>query len=78
MSEWVVSKIVFVHLFNDRSGSPKVLSQIALAMSALGRSVEVLTSYHQDGFLTGLPGRRRQVFYRRSEKIIAILHHHKS
>jgi len=69
-------QLIFVHLFNDRSGSPKVLSQIVPAMSALGRSVEVLTSSHQDGFLTGLPGQRRQVFYRRSEsKLITLFYY---
>ncbi|MNJ45950.1 putative poly(glycerol-phosphate) alpha-glucosyltransferase [compost metagenome] len=58
---------VFVHLFNDRSGSPKVLSQVIKALSAEGHSIEVLTSDHTDGFLDGLPGCRRTIFYRRTE-----------
>lgn len=71
-----MAKYVFVHLYNDRSGSPKVLSQVVPVMSALGRSVEVLTSSHQDGFLTDLPGQRRQVFYRRSEnKFITLFYY---
>lgn len=62
-----MTKFVFVHLFNDRSGSPKVLSQVIRAISQSGRTVEVITSGHADGFLTGLPGTRRKLFYRRSE-----------
>lgn len=69
-----MSKIIFVHLFNDRSGSPKVLSQVVMAMHERGAEVEVLTSDHIDGFLDSLPGRRRQIFYRRSEnKLLTLL-----
>ncbi|CAD5109714.1 glycosyltransferase family 4 protein [Zestomonas carbonaria] len=66
-------ELIFVHLFNDRSGSPKVLSQVIVAMSRLGRSIEILTSHHGDGFLSDLPGVRRQIFYRRSENKILTL-----
>lgn len=70
----MLEKIVFVHLFNDRSGSPKVLSQVVVAMYERGKEVEVLTSDHADGFLDSLPGRRRQIFYRRSEnKLLTLL-----
>lgn len=68
-----MSKLVFVHLFNDRSGSPKVLSQVVRAMSQRGTAIEVLTSSHADGFLSDLPGIRREIFYRRSENKLVTL-----
>lgn len=71
----VLSCIVFVHLFNDRSGSPKVLSQVISAMAQHGADVEVLTSNYENGFLNGLPGIRRNIFYRRSEnKLITLFY----
>ncbi|MBF8742360.1 glycosyltransferase family 4 protein [Pseudomonas guariconensis] len=58
---------VFVHLFNDRSGSPKVLAHSIKALHAHGYSIELLTSNHREGFLDNLPGNRRSIFYKRSE-----------
>lgn len=66
-------KLVFIHLFNDRSGSPKILSQVIHAVSRRGRAIDVLTSGHSDGFLSDLPGTRRKIFYRRSENKILTL-----
>ncbi len=66
-------KFIFVHLFNDRSGSPKVLSQVINAMSKTGRSVEVLTSSHVNGFLDNTPGLKRRIFYRRTENKLITL-----
>ena len=60
-------KIVFVHLFNDRSGSPKVLSQVIQAVCREGIPVEVLTSGHKNGFLSNMPCPNKEIFYRRSE-----------
>lgn len=68
-----MKKIVFVHLFNDRSGSPKVLSQVVKAASALSHDIEILTSNHQNGFLDDLPGVRRKIFYERNESKIITL-----
>lgn len=69
-----MTRLIFVHLFNDRSGSPKVLSQVVMAMHQRGKEVEVLASDHSDGFLDGLPGSRRNIFYRRSEnKLLTLL-----
>jgi len=62
-----MKKIVFIHLLNDRSGSPKVLSQTIKALKNKGYQTELLTSSHQDGFLTGVADRNRSLFYRRSE-----------
>ncbi|MBU1437773.1 MAG: glycosyltransferase family 4 protein [Gammaproteobacteria bacterium] len=69
-----MSKFVFVHLYNDRSGSPKVLSQVVHAFNRRGIDFDVLTSDHADGFLDALPGNRERIFYRRSEnKLITLL-----
>ncbi|GHA06368.1 glycosyltransferase family 4 protein [Oceanisphaera arctica] len=59
--------IVFVHLYNDRSGSPRVLAQVITALHRAGRSGELLTSGHSDGCLSAVPVRRRRLFYQRSE-----------
>lgn len=65
--------VVFIHLFNDRSGSPKVLSQTIRFLFSAGCAVETITSSHPDGFLNDVPGVRRNVFYRRSENKILTL-----
>lgn len=62
-----MQKIVFIHLLNDRSGSPKVLSQTIKALKDKGYQTELLTSSHQDGFLTGVADTNRSLFYRRTE-----------
>ncbi|MDA8986075.1 glycosyltransferase family 4 protein [Luminiphilus sp.] len=59
--------IVFVHLFNDRSGSPKVLSQVATALSGKGVRTEMLTSSSGGGPLKGIADKDRTVFYKRTE-----------
>lgn len=51
-------RIFAFHLLNDRSGSPKVLSQIINGWVKSGREVALYTSLHQDGFLSQLPGVR--------------------
>lgn len=68
-----MTQIVFVHLFNDRSGSPKVLSQSIKAIWRKYTDIDVLTSNHDNGFLDGLPGRKRNIFYRRSENKLLTL-----
>jgi len=62
-----MNKIIFIHLLNDRSGSPKVLSQTIKTLKDKGYCTEVLTSSHQDGFLSGVADTNRSLFYRRSE-----------
>ncbi|MBE0404481.1 glycosyltransferase family 4 protein [Halomonas citrativorans] len=69
-----MKKIIFVHLFNDRSGSPKVLSQVINALYDSGFQVVTMTSRHSAGFLDNVPGVKRSLFYRRSEnKILTLL-----
>lgn len=69
-----MKKIVLVHLFNDRSGSPKVLSQVAHILDKKGFQLDVLTSSHKDGFLSDVPGRRINIFYGRTDnKLVTLL-----
>jgi glycosyltransferase involved in cell wall biosynthesis len=60
-------KIVFTHLLNDYSGSPKVLSQVIKACQKQGREVELYTGKGQDGFLSGLSDKHHYYFYKRFE-----------
>jgi glycosyltransferase involved in cell wall biosynthesis len=49
-------RIYAFHLLNDRSGSPKVLSQIIRGWQKDGVDVHLCTSLHLDGFLSDLEG----------------------
>lgn len=66
-------KIVFIHLLNDRSGSPKVLSQVIKAFRKAGYDTELITSPHKDGFLTDVAAINRSLFYKRSENKLVTL-----
>lgn len=69
-------KVVYIHLFNDRSGSPRVLSQVIKTCREKGIQTEVLTSAHKDGFLTECADRTGYLFYRRSEnKIMTLIYY---
>jgi L-malate glycosyltransferase len=58
-------RIIAFHLLNDRSGSPKVLSQILFGWVQEGRDVVLYTSLHQDGFLSDISGiNYRNAWYR--------------
>lgn len=71
-----MKSIIFIHLFNDRSGSPKVLSQSIRALRKYGFQAELLTSGHTDGFLTNVANKQHVLFYHRSEnKIITLLYY---
>lgn len=71
-----MKNIIFIHLFNDRSGSPKVLSQSISALRKHGFQTELLTSSHTDGFLTNVADKQHVLFYRRSEnKLITLLYY---
>lgn len=71
-----MKKIIFVHLYNDRSGSPKVLRDVINAIYTVNPDLELLTSTHDNGFLSGLKIKRIPVFYRRSErKAITLLYY---
>jgi len=51
-----MKKIVCIHLLNDYSGSPLVLSQSIKGMIDEGYAVDIYTNKHSDGFLSSIPG----------------------
>ena len=63
----IVKKHIFVHLLNDFSGSPKVLSQVIRAVQDKGGSLELYTGKSEAGFLSGITASHHQYFYKRSE-----------
>lgn len=68
-----LKKMVFIHLFNDRSGSPKVLAHVVRAAANNNILTEVLTSAEDDGFLSGIGDVQGKLFYKRSENKILTL-----
>jgi len=71
-----MKSIISIHLFNDRSGSPKVLSQSISALRKHGLQTELLTSGHTDGFLTNIADKQDILFYRRSEnKFVTLIYY---
>jgi glycosyltransferase involved in cell wall biosynthesis len=50
------NRIFAFHLLNDRSGSPKVLSQIIKGWVNDGMDIHLYTSLYQEGFLSGIEG----------------------
>ncbi|MDA7706965.1 hypothetical protein N8839_06170, partial [Flavobacteriaceae bacterium] len=62
-----MKKHIFVHLLNDFSGSPKVLSQVITAAQKKGVALELYTGKSESGFLSGLTENHHQYFYKRSE-----------
>jgi L-malate glycosyltransferase len=62
-----MKKYIFVHLLNDFSGSPKVLSQVITAAQKKGIAIELYTGKSESGFLSGLTDNHHQYFYKRSE-----------
>lgn len=57
--------IIAIHLFNDRSGSPKVLRDSLNCLTRAGFSVELFTSQSVDGFLSPSICPVTKVFYPR-------------
>jgi glycosyltransferase involved in cell wall biosynthesis len=52
-----MSRIIAVHLLNDRSGSPLVLRQSLVVLAEAGYGIDLLTATPgEPGFLSGLPG----------------------
>ncbi len=49
-----IKKITFIHLLNDFSGSPLVLSNIIRGMQANGYECQLITSGNSEGFLSNL------------------------
>ena len=49
-------KVTFIHLFNDYSGSPLVLSNVVRGIQGYGYSCKVITSGNSEGFLSNIEG----------------------
>lgn len=62
-----MKKIIFTHLLNDYSGSPKVLSQVIKAVQKNGCEVELYRGKSNDGFLSNLTDKHHHYFYKRFE-----------
>jgi L-malate glycosyltransferase len=58
-----MKRILFVHLLNDFSGSPKVLSQVISAAKD-EYDVELYTGKSEAGFLTNCTGEHHQYYYK--------------
>lgn len=63
----ISNKIVFIHLLNDYSGSPKVLSQVIRAFQRNGIKAELYTGKSENGFLSNLTVQHNHFFYKRFE-----------
>ncbi len=61
------SKIVFIHLLNDFSGSPKVLSQVLRAVQSKDIEIELFTGNQTTGFLSNLIPNHQYFSYKRFE-----------
>lgn len=67
-----MKKIVCIHLFNDFSGSPFILSQSINILAKNDYIVDLYTS-DTDGFLTDTQSNRFSVFYKRSNNKLFVL-----
>jgi glycosyltransferase involved in cell wall biosynthesis len=61
------SRFIFIHLLNDYSGSPKVLSQIINAVRSKNIDIELYTGSQTNGFLTNLTPNHHYFSYKRFE-----------
>jgi glycosyltransferase involved in cell wall biosynthesis len=68
-----MKKIIFIHLLNDYSGSPKVLSQVINAVQKKGYEVELYTGKSEDGFLTDITPNHHYYFYKRFDNKLLTL-----
>lgn len=68
-----MQKIIFVHLLNDYSGSPKVLSQVITACKEDGLEVALYTGKSSAGFLSNSTKQHHFYFYKRFENKIGTL-----
>jgi glycosyltransferase involved in cell wall biosynthesis len=74
MNMLISGKIIFFHLIDDFSGSPKVLSQVIKSAQKNGLEVELFTGGNYEGFLTGSSGKHFRYFYRRfNNKFLTLL-----
>ncbi len=62
-----MKKIIFIHLLNDYSGSPKVLAQVIKACQKNNYEAELYTGQNESGFLSNLTDKHYFYFYKRFE-----------
>lgn len=67
-----MKKIICIHLLNDRSGSPFILSQAIDALQDFGMDLELYTS-DTEGFLSDVKIKKHTIFYKRSNNKIIVL-----
>lgn len=60
-----MKQIIFVHLLNDYSGSPKVLSQVINAHKEQGVEISLFTGKSSTGFLSNCSKKHQYYFYQR-------------
>lgn len=66
-----MKKIAFIHIWNNYSGSPNVLSTVAEELHEKGCETTLLTSFNNDGFLSKAKCNRRiNVTYRFEQNIL--------
>lgn len=66
-----MKKITFIHLWNNYSGSPNVLSTVAEEMHKRGLDTTLITSFNNDGFLSEVECNKRiNVSYRFEKNIL--------
>lgn len=68
-----MKKIIFVHLLNDYSGSPKVLSQVIKSCEDKGFQIELYTGKSSEGFLSNVTKSHHFYLYKRFENKIGTL-----
>ena len=68
-------KIVFVHLLNDYSGSPLILSNVIKGLQQKGVCCELITCSNSEGFLSGIEGVKYHYFkyYWHSNKLLRLI-----
>lgn len=62
--------IIFVHLWNNFSGSPNVLRTVVDGLTDLGYKTTVISSYNNNGFLSGVKGEKININYRFERNIV--------
>lgn len=60
-----MKNLIFIHLLNDFSGSPKVLSQVINTCKQAGYDFELYTGNSSEGFLSTCTEKHRHYFYKR-------------
>lgn len=68
-----MKKVIFVHLLNDFSGSPKVLSQVIKSVQESGNEVALYSGKSSEGFLSNITKDEHFYFYKRFENKLGTL-----